>query len=237
MPIDQDAEYYSVAIIGSSGGGTATLGHSDPVELLTTIHRELLRVCEEVSAAPSCVNDGAARKRRVCLGLSHAIFISLCDGGGFDAVGEEDWQSNVDVSKGPEATLYTVGFDQSNEISADDLIDRFQVDKLATGPLSKVNTRVKQLDGELASDIQSEESKIRGIISTSSKPSLFHETLTRASLKSLPMAGSGGTSLSILASTYDMKIIGNSGGSVATTTLTKARGWGERFGCGVGYEV
>jgi hypothetical protein len=39
------------------------------------------------------------------------------------------------------------------------------------------------------------------------------------------MAGSGGTSLSILASTYDMKIIGNSGGSVATTTLTKARGW------------
>jgi hypothetical protein len=168
---------------------------------------------------------GAARKRRVCLGLSHAIFISLCDGGGFDAVGEEDWQSNEDVSKGPEATLYTVGFNQSNEISANELIDRFQVNKLATGPLSKVNARVKQLDSELASDIQSEESKIRGIISTSSKPSLFHETLTSASLKYLPMVGSGGTSLGILASTYDLKIIGNSGGSVATTTLTKARGW------------
>ena len=32
----------SVLLIGSSGGGTATLGHTDPVELLTTVHRELL---------------------------------------------------------------------------------------------------------------------------------------------------------------------------------------------------
>eukprot|EP00554_Chaetoceros_debilis_P015307 CAMPEP_0194124272 /NCGR_PEP_ID=MMETSP0150-20130528/57949_1 /TAXON_ID=122233 /ORGANISM="Chaetoceros debilis, Strain MM31A-1" /LENGTH=43 /DNA_ID= /DNA_START= /DNA_END= /DNA_ORIENTATION= len=34
----------TVVIIGSSGGGMATLGHSDPVELITTIHKELGRI-------------------------------------------------------------------------------------------------------------------------------------------------------------------------------------------------
>jgi hypothetical protein len=229
MPSDQDTEYYSIALIGSSGGGTATLGHNNPVELLKTIHRELLRVCEDVSSAQSYVNDGAARKRRVCLGLSHAVFVSLC-GGGFDSVREEDWKPNEDTSTGPEATLYTVGFNQSKkEITENGPADRFQIHKLATGPLSYVNSKVKQLDSELACDIQSEESKIHGLISTSSKPSLFHETLTTASLRSIPTAGSGGTSLGILASTYDLKVIGNSGGSVASTTLTKARGWARGF--------
>lgn len=230
MPNDQDTEYYSIALIGSSGGGTATLGHSNPVELLTTIHRELLRLCEDVPSAQSCVNDGAARKRRVCLGLSHAIFVSLCDGGGFDSVREEYWKPNEDTSTGPEATLYTVGFNQSKkEITENDPADRFQIQELATGPLTYVNSKVKQLDSELAYEIQSEESKIHGLISTSSNPSLFHETLTTASLRSIPTAGSGGTSLGILASTYDLKVIGNSGGSVASTTLTKARGWARGF--------
>eukprot|EP00585_Thalassiosira_rotula_P007191 CAMPEP_0196156122 /NCGR_PEP_ID=MMETSP0910-20130528/41782_1 /TAXON_ID=49265 /ORGANISM="Thalassiosira rotula, Strain GSO102" /LENGTH=63 /DNA_ID=CAMNT_0041420481 /DNA_START=21 /DNA_END=209 /DNA_ORIENTATION=- len=43
---DSDSEplYFSVAVIGSSGGGTATLGHTDSIELLTTIHQELLRI-------------------------------------------------------------------------------------------------------------------------------------------------------------------------------------------------
>ena len=34
----------TVLVIGSSGGGTATLGHTDPVELLTAIERELGRI-------------------------------------------------------------------------------------------------------------------------------------------------------------------------------------------------
>ncbi len=36
----------SVAVIGSSGGGTATLGHTDAGELLRSIHEELMKVEE-----------------------------------------------------------------------------------------------------------------------------------------------------------------------------------------------
>ena len=48
-PNDQDVstEYYSVALIGSSGGGTATLGHTDPIEVITTVHRELCRIRDD----------------------------------------------------------------------------------------------------------------------------------------------------------------------------------------------
>jgi hypothetical protein len=49
-----------VVVIGSSGGGTATLGHTDPVELLTTIHRELGRI--QTSSEP--------------FGISYALFVS-----------------------------------------------------------------------------------------------------------------------------------------------------------------
>lgn len=34
----------NVAIVGSSGGGGATLGHSDPIDLITCINRELSRI-------------------------------------------------------------------------------------------------------------------------------------------------------------------------------------------------
>ena len=35
---------YNVALIGSSGGGAATLGHTDAAELLRAIHHELQKV-------------------------------------------------------------------------------------------------------------------------------------------------------------------------------------------------
>ena len=38
----------SVAVIGSSGGGTATLGHTEAAELLRTIHEELRKVEDAV---------------------------------------------------------------------------------------------------------------------------------------------------------------------------------------------
>ena len=33
-----NSEYYSVALIGSLGGRTATLGHTNPIKLITTAH-------------------------------------------------------------------------------------------------------------------------------------------------------------------------------------------------------
>ena len=225
----EEPEYYSVVLIGSSGGGTATLGHTDPVGLLTTIHRELLRIRDDKSDPV-----GAETQKRICIGLSYAIFVSLIDGGGFDSV-EQDCRKPADGSsteyRGPQAALFTVGFHHSNQISDDESAhnqtpgDIFRVHQTATGPLSKINAEVKKLDEKLSSLFQSQDSHIRAVIALSSEPSLLDKTFTNASKKSLPIAGSGGTSLGILASNYDMKIIGNSGGSVASTTLTKARGW------------
>ena len=224
-------EYYSVALIGSSGGGTATLGHTDPIDVLTTIHRELLQIRAPVTT--SADDDGSKTKQprinQVCMGLSHAIFVSLCDGGGFDSV-TDDWKSSESAGRGPEAALFTVGFDNSSTISGDSSNDRpqFQIIQLARGPLSQINARVKKLDEILSSALannQNSQSSTNAIISLSSNPSLYHNTLSTATELNLPVAGSGGTSLGILASTYDLRIIGNSGGSVASTTSTKARGW------------
>ena len=69
----------SVALIGSSGGGTATLGHIDAAELFRTIHQELQKVDDSV-------------------GISRALFVSLHGGKGFDAA-----RAETDV-----ATLYSV---------------------------------------------------------------------------------------------------------------------------------
>ncbi|KAL3791753.1 hypothetical protein HJC23_007520 [Cyclotella cryptica] len=240
---DPSTDYYSVALIGSSGGGTATLGHTNPIELLTTIHNELMRIRDVDDESRTAVKPKPHR-RRVCLGLSHAIFVSLCDGGGFDSIGEEGWNPNdddidrrCDVKKdrGPQAVLFTVGFSSNEPAQCVDMDEQFRVHLMKRGPLSKINALVQKLDNALASRIQCQHSmpmerssqnySIRAIISLSSKPSLHHSFLSAASQNVLPVAGSGGTSLGILASRYDLKIVGNSGGSVASTTLTKARGW------------
>ena len=93
--MNKPKDYYSVALIGSSGGGTATLGHTNPIQLLTTIHNELLNIC-----------DGDGNKEVVCIGLSHAIFVSLIDGGGFDSIrSEDDWLPDDDNDKGPMVSL------------------------------------------------------------------------------------------------------------------------------------
>ena len=222
-----ETEYYSVALIGSSGGGTASLGHLDPVKFLSTIHHELLRVRDDASVVAN--SDQPTRQRRVCLGLSRAIFVSLCDGGGFDSIGDHIWAPHEDESRGPCAALFTVGLqtslDSENDFICDGSPRKFQVTQIAKGPLSKINAEVERLERTLAMYFKLENSHTRAIISVSSEPSLFHSTLTNASKKFLPVTGSGGTSLGILASKYDLRIIGNSGGSVASTTLTKARGW------------
>ena len=91
--MNKPKDYYSVALIGSSGGGTATLGHTNPIQLLTTIHNELLNICD---------GDG---NQVVCVGLSHAIFVSLIDGGGFDSIRSDNWLPDDDNGKGPMVSL------------------------------------------------------------------------------------------------------------------------------------
>jgi hypothetical protein len=278
-------EYYSVALIGSSGGGAATIGHGrgGPVDALATVHDELRRVRRDGDDADDDDrDDGVAvgdvarprdgrRRRMVCAGISHAIFVSLVDGSGFDSVRERDWVPPGDDDEcddddddgcegaatttttdggGPVATLHAVGFDgrDGNGDAPDDdvpgggagrrpLLPPFRVTLVARGPLRHINRLARRLDARLGEVIAESSStsdggvktgrtRIAAVISVSSEPTVLH----RASLSScrragLPVVGSGGTSLGRIASTYDLRVVGNSGGSVASTTRTKARGW------------
>ncbi|KAL7463864.1 hypothetical protein ACHAXS_004215 [Conticribra weissflogii] len=231
--------HYSVVLVGSSGGGTATLGHTDPIDLLTSVHRELLRIrdanCDEAkqTTTPS--------KR--CLGLCHAIFVSLDDGSGLDSVKREDWMprsendcvaESDDAGRGPMATLYAVGFHENGSGGEENKGGLLGITKVDRGHLSRINQRVKLFDERLALRIGSSSSSggidnnAFAIISMSSEPTVLHASSFRvaaASDKVIPVTGSGGTSLSQIASLYDLPIVGNSGGSVASTTLTKAKGW------------
>jgi hypothetical protein len=68
-------------LIGSSGGGTATLGHTQASKFVNTIDIELENISESVS-------------------LSTAIFVSLDGGKGMDSATEEDGATLYHLSNG-----------------------------------------------------------------------------------------------------------------------------------------
>ena len=198
--------HYSVALIGSSGGGTATLGHTNPTELLRTVHRQLLQVRSE--------------DKLLCLGLTHAIFVSLCDGSGFDSLKKDEWLPGSISGGGTMAKLYSVGFHHDNNENQQVVGQNLQVNTMK-GPISEINREAKRLDAKLAKILR----KNYAVIALSSEPTIIHADSLRAVAKlSIPVTCSGGTSSSQIAALYDLPIIGAQG-SVASTTLTKARGW------------
>lgn len=167
----------SVAVIGSSGGGTATLGHTEAAELLRTIHEELRKVEDAV-------------------GITNAIFVSLHGGKGFDSASDTDT-----------AMLYSAKGDCSVEL-------------MKTGMLKDVNKRCVELDQELAKRIS--DGEIQGLICISCDVDLHASTLRAAAATKIPVTGSGGTSLSAASSRFGIQLVGNAGGSVATTSYTRA---------------
>ena len=65
---------------------------------------------------------------------------------------------------------------------------------------------------------------IKGLICISCDPrDVNHSSLSAAVQRGIPVCGSGGTSLSVASSIHaNLNLVGNSGGSVATTTYTRA---------------
>ncbi len=165
----------SVVLIGSSGGGTATLGHTQPSAFVETVETEFAKIGGRIH-------------------LREVIFVSLANGQGMDLAKDDHEASLFHLSKGSQT--------------------------VRKGTLKAINDKVAELEESIANDI--ELGKVHGIISVSCKPSLFHQTLEAAASCAIPLTGTGGTSLSSISSNYRVKLIGNSGGSVATTSLTKA---------------
>ncbi len=177
-------ETKQIGLIGSTGGGTATLGHTNPWEFVDLISRHLAGIC-----------DAQVK-------LQTVFFFSMDDGGGFDgATGNE-----------PATLLF---------------IQNYPVKKTEHGILSHVNEQAQKMEEFLAREIR--EGRIHGLICVSCEPSLFAQTLQAASELNLPVTGTGGSSLSQASSKYKLRLIGNAGGSVATTPLTKAISFASAF--------
>jgi hypothetical protein len=177
----------NVVVIGSSGGGTATLGHTDAPRLLQTIHMQLQR-CGAV--------------------LHSACFVALEGGKGMDA-------ANVDTDT---ATAFLIASSYSSSSSSSSELTCFPWKR---GSLRDVNRSIREMqDAKIATDIS--RGTIHGLICISCDPKLFRQTLLAAAKAHVPVTGSGGKSLSQAVSLYGITLSGNAGGSVATTSYSRA---------------
>ena len=180
----------SIAIIGSSGGGAATLGHTDPQTLLKTIDQEICKI------------EG----KRKCHGIACALFVSLDGGQGFDHANET--RDN--------ASLYYIPATDTRACDPFNSVCRI----VQAGSLKAVNAQAKRLNKDLATAITKGE--IHALICISMIVDIFSETLQSAAATGIPVTGTGGTSLSAAAAEYQIRLVGNAGGSVANTSLTRA---------------
>jgi len=218
----------AVAVIGSSGGGTATLGHTDAPALLETVHREL-RSLRRRRGTPGAVGTGAALGDRdsdsgaCCVGIRYALYVVLDGGKSLDAAND-----GIDT-----ATLYEVNTDEQSERESPSTSSSSSSTRrehrsilpfcriVKKGTLKQVNEYCGQRQRQIiARAVQ--EGRVSGLVCISCSPAVFRQTLEAAAEKNLPVTGSGGTSLSQASALYGVRLVGNAGGSVATTSYTRA---------------
>ena len=163
-----------VALLGSSGGGTATLGHTDARNLIETIALEL----ESIGAT-----------------LTIVYFVAAAVA--FDSITSEEDEQVV-------LYYYRNG-----------TLDCEKED------LRTINEQcTRRHDKALADKIQ--QGEIDAIVCISCNATLFDSTFRSAKRRQIPITGSGGTSLSLISAIYGLRLVGNAGGSVASTTYTRA---------------
>ena len=194
----------NVALMGSSGGGMATLGQEHAAQLLQTIqfHLSLIR----------------AR-------LVHAMYISLLQGKSMDSV-----QADTDLAQWIVATLQP--FTESTDDNQDDPKNStttattfgthvLHIQVVATDTLDRINRLYAQpwLDTVLARAIRT--GTIHALIGISMHVPLCRSVLDAAVQSQIPLTGSGGSSLAHAAA-LGVRLVGNAGGSIATTTQTRA---------------
>ena len=176
---------YHVALIGSSGGGSATI--SSGVDIIGCIQRNL------ASITRGCEIAGTGQSPLIS--ITEIAFIQ-CQYG-------MDFINPLEVNS---ATLMIAACGGSLE-------------KKCSGTLNDVNNQLKIDDRRLADLILL--GSVDAIISISSDPEGANKlTVAAAILKNIPFLGTGGTSLSFI-STSGGNVIGSSGGSVATSAVTR----------------
>ncbi|KAJ8599979.1 hypothetical protein CTAYLR_001802 [Chrysophaeum taylorii] len=95
---------------------------------------------------------------------------------------------------------------------------------LLQGELRTVNERARELDQSLAARIVPSVDAVVAISADARRGGANAAVLRAAGARRAPVAGTGGSSLSLAAAMYGCELAGNAGGSVATTARTKAIG-------------
>lgn len=182
--------------MGSSGGGAATLGHSDPGALVRALTQQLRQVGPGVIAQLVVVQ-----------------FIA-CD---------------APLDSAPPTTPAVLwSLDPKRGV----------LDCAFRGQLSEVNQHARTMDTAIAGQIAS--GQLDGVVAISTDAragGVNREALAAAGRLGLPVAGTGGTGLAVAASELGVLLVGNAGGSVATTAHSKSIGitaalaghWNEGF--------
>ena len=195
-----------VALIGSSGGGTATLGHTDPVAFLQTIDTQLSLIEAPKDSTTSSSHHDKKGETTQGARLVAALFISLDGGKSMDGVNQ----------KTSSARLFQLAPSQATP-------PELKYEIIALGSLAQVNAECAARQRTfIAQAIR--DGTIDALICVSCHVRIFQETLQAAAKRSgtFVVTGSGGTSLAQMGSLYGIQLAGNAGGSVATTSLTKA---------------
>jgi len=169
---------YRVALIGSSGGGGATISSGESI--IQSINHQL-------SLIKSSNNDNNV------VALTDVLLIVSNTG--------LDFKNTSTI-----ASLWVVDDDGA-------LINE------AKGNLRDINERAKRIDASIAIKIMKGE--VNALISVSSDPNKVNEKCIIAAIeKNIPIVGTGGTSISTI-SLNGANVIGSSGGSVATTSISR----------------
>jgi len=217
----------SIALVGSSGGGTATLGHTQPIDLLSVIHDELSKI-----RTTDSIDNTQQDKPVFAAGLKFALFVSLHDGG-FDSATDSSIATlySVGVHKRSNGTYFYRGNDNDEKDEND---HSFRVDVLASRkPLLEINKLYQTIDKILSNAIDT--NQIQGLVSISSDPTSTNRlSMASAAHASIPVVGSGGTSLSAASAIVGLRLVGNSGGSVSTSTYTRAVGFAHALAVDLG---
>jgi hypothetical protein len=173
-----------IALVGSSGGGTATFGHTDIEGFVDMITLHLSYI------------------HPVPVKLVSVLFVSMDDGSGFDGAHGNEKATLLHIRETSQQTFHN--------------------------SLNAINQQIGIFQNILAKDIR--EGIIDGLITVSCKPTLFLQAFQAVAANNLPVTGTGGSSLSELSSSkFSVRLIGNAGGSVATTPETKALSFASAF--------
>jgi hypothetical protein len=176
---------FKIALIGSSGGGSATISSGEDV--VGSIQRNV-----NLITSPGVMKS---EKSIALVSITEVALVQCQHGLDFSTTQEDDC-----------ATLWVMK-------------DGGSLVTIHVGTLASVNTLLRSEDLRIASLILLDE--IDAIVSISSDPEDTNKlTIAAAIQMNIPILGTGGSSLSYI-STSGGNVIGCSGGSVATTGLTR----------------